>query len=220
MQHIAAAIGVNPCEVVRYRNAFEAAAVWYRVDCQSPQRVPPSTIKCQARLIAGAAKKLLRHLEIYDCRNAPDGPGNFALLDTLAAAEGGTEDDVIRTTERVGRLAEIFDGIDAARLLERLAGNAAEDTSQHSGLMPKGHLGDTAENAWIAAMMSLYERITGRKARTSVIAPGRPGKGKSAGPLIRFLEAAGSPLGIEHPKEPESWRGRVRDNLTGGRRRK
>jgi hypothetical protein len=85
-------------------------------------------------------------------------------------------------------------------------------------LIPKGHLGDLPENEWVAAMMSLYEKITRRKARTSIIAPNRPGEGNTSGPLIRFLTATGAPLGIKH--SPESWRGRIRDNQTGGRRRK
>ena len=95
-----------------------------------------------------------------------------------------TEDAVERATERLGRLAEIFDGIDAAQFLERLAVRAAEDATELSGLFPKGHRGDTPENEWIAAMMSLYEKITCRKSGTSVIAPGQPGEGQSAGPLM------------------------------------
>ena len=64
-------------------------------------------------------------------------------------------------------------------------------------------------------MMTLYEKITGRKARTSIAAPGKPGEGNPTGPLIRFLVAAGKPLGIDY--SAGSWRGRIRDNLTGGR---
>ena len=45
-------------------------------------------------------------------------------------------------------------------------------------------------------MMSLYGKITGRKPGTSIISPGRPDEGKAAGPLIRFLAAAGRPLGM------------------------
>jgi hypothetical protein len=115
-------------------------------------------------------------------------------------------------------LAEIFEAIEAAQLLQSCAEKAAEDATQTSRSMPKGRRGELAENEWIAAMMSLYERITGLKARTSIIAPGRPGEGKASGPLIRFLAAAGAPLGIKH--SPESWRGRIRDNQTSGRRRK
>ena len=46
-------------------------------------------------------------------------------------------------------------------------------------------------------MMGLYRRITGREPATSVGAPERPNEGIAAGPLIRFLEAAGKPLKID-----------------------
>ena len=55
----------------------------------------------------------------------------------------------------------------------------------------EGNSGDDAINDWIAAMMSLYRRITGKEPATSVGAPKRPNEGIAAGPLIRFLEAAG-----------------------------
>ena len=88
-ERIGAAIVVSPHAVAEYRNQFEAAAAWYRSDCKTPRRVPPSTITRQAKLISAAAKKLLRHLEIYDYRNAPKGPPDLALLEALALAEGG-----------------------------------------------------------------------------------------------------------------------------------
>ena len=56
-------------------------------------------------------------------------------------------------------------------------------------------------------MMSLYEKMTAKKARTSVISPGRPGEGKPAGPLIKFLSVAGKPLGLKH--SAASWRARI-----------
>ena len=84
--------------------------------------------------------------------------------------------------------------------------------------VPKGRRGHATENNWIAAMMSTYKKITGKEPRTSVIAPGRSGRGKAAGPLIRFLEAAGKPLGMKY--SADSWRGRVEDVRTGGRRLK
>jgi hypothetical protein len=129
-EHIAVAIGVEVRDVIRYRNTFEAAATWYRADCRRPRRVPPSTIKRQAMLIAAAAKKLLRRLEIYDYRNAPEGPQDLALLEALASAEDGAEDDVLRASERVARLVGIFDGIDAAQELQRCGGKAANDAAQ------------------------------------------------------------------------------------------
>lgn len=216
-QKIAAAIGVKLGAVNQSGNEFEAAAVWYRSDSRSPRRVPSSKTIAKAKQIAAAAKKLLRHLKISDYRNADD-PGDWGLIEALASTRDGTQDAIIRATERIGRLAEIFEGIDAAAFLAREATDAAEDARRLSRLLPSGHLGETAENDWIAAMMSLYEKITGRTARTSVGAPSRSDEGKASGPLIRFLTAAGKPLGIRY--SPESWRGRIRDNKTGGRRRK
>jgi hypothetical protein len=89
-ERIATALGVSPHAVVSHRNEFEAAAVWYRADCSSPRRVPPSTIIRQANMIAAAAKKLLGHLEIYDYRDALKGPPDLALLEALALAEDGS----------------------------------------------------------------------------------------------------------------------------------
>jgi hypothetical protein len=147
-------------------------------------------------------------------REAEDGPGAIALLECLASAEDEDEDAVKRATARVGRLVETFDAIDAARELERRANKAAEDALQIGELVvPKEHQGDVALNNWIAAVMSIYKRITGKGITgkgpgTSVAAPGSVRRGTAAGPLIRFLGAAGKPLGIQ--LSPDSWRGRVR----------
>jgi hypothetical protein len=46
--------------------------------------------------IANAAPKLLPHLKVYDCRKALDGPGGITLLQFLASAENGAEDEVVR----------------------------------------------------------------------------------------------------------------------------
>lgn len=249
-QRIANAIGKSMADVLRHGNEFEAAATWYRLNIPPAERNGASTsemrkqrpkkpktpserrkqrskkpktlsqLRKKANQIEAAAKKLLRHLGVYHCREAPDGPGDRDLLIFLASYGAASEEEVTQATAQIGRLAELSGAITATKFLEVCAAEAAQEAINFGRLIPEGHLGDLPENDWIAAMMSLYEKITGRKARTSVIAPGRPGKGKSAGPLIRFLVAAGSPLGIKHPTESESWRGRIRDNLAGGRRRK
>jgi hypothetical protein len=157
-KRIAAAIEVRVDAVIQYRNQFEAAAVWYRADSRSPERVPPSTIKRQAKLIAHAAKKLLRHLEVYDYRKAPEGPPDLALLEALALAEDGSEADVISATQRVGRLVMIFEGIDATQELERRARAAASDATSISRLTSlRGRRGSYPVNAWIAEMMPIYK---------------------------------------------------------------
>jgi hypothetical protein len=96
---------------------------------------------------------------------------------------------------------------------------AADDVVQISELVvPKGHQGQVAENDWIATMMSIYQNITGTHPGISIVAPNRPEKGKATGPLIRLLEAAGKPIGVE--LSPDSFAGRIKDIRTGGRHRK
>ena len=207
-ERIAAAIGKDVVEVVQHEEGFEAAATWYRLFSKAPKGVAPSVMCKRMTQIANAARKLLRHLDIFDPAQAADGPGAIALLEFLASAEHGTEDEVVRATARVGRLVEIFDSIDAARELERRARKAAQDVVRIGELIvPKGHRGDAAVNDWIAAMMSIYKSVTGKDPGTSVNPPGRPDRGKAAGPLTRFLDAASKPLDIVF--SPDSWRRRV-----------
>ena len=223
-ERIAAAIGKDVADVVQHGTSFESAAHWYRQDCRAAKassRVAPSNMSKRMTQIANAARKLLRHLEVCDPRQAPDGPGAIALLEFLASADDGTEDDVIRATARVGRLVEIFDSIDAARELERRARKAALDAVRIGELIvPKGRHGQPAVNNWIAEMMPIYKKITGKDPRASVIAAG-PRRGKAAGPFIRFLEAASKPLEAEgEPLCVETFRDRIRDIRTDARRQK
>jgi len=83
--------------------------------------------------------------------------------------------------------------------------------------VPKGYEGEASVNDWIAAMMSIYKQITRNDPGVSVVPPGRLGRRKATGPLIRFLEAAGKPIGIQ--LSPDSFAGRIKDIRTGGRRR-
>jgi hypothetical protein len=62
--------------------------------------------------------------------------------------------------------------------------------------------------------MSIYKQMTGNDPGISVVAHGRLGRGKAAGPLIRFLDASGKPVGIQ--LSPDSFAGRVKDIRTGG----
>ena len=48
----------------------------------------------------------------------------------------------------------------------------------------EGNPGDDAINKWIAAMMTVYRKITGKEPATSVGAPSRSNEGIAAGPLI------------------------------------
>ena len=85
--------------------------------------------------------------------------------------------------------------------------------------VPKGHQGSTPPRiSWIAAMMSLYREITGKEPVTSVGGPFGDNAGKARGPLIRFLGAAGKPIGIKY--STDGWRSRIRIVQKGTRRSK
>ena len=186
-------LGASPLAVADCRNQFEAAAAWYRADCRSSRRVPPSTIKRQANGIAAAAKRLLRHLEIYDSCNAAEGPRDVALLEALALADDGIEENVIGASERVARLVAIFEGIAAAQELERRGRQAATDAATIGKLTTlHGRQGNPALRAWIAEMMPIYKKLTGKEPRVSI-----DDRGKATGPFWRFLEAVSQPLDID-----------------------
>jgi hypothetical protein len=217
-EQIAAAIRKDVTQVCRHEKRFEAAAMWYRLgqNALKNQRTTPFIMRNRMTQIANAARKLLRHLGVWDPAQAPDGPA-IAVLQVLASTDDASEDAIVRATARIGRLVEIFEAADAVRELERRAHMGAEDVVRIGKLtVPKGHQGEAAVNDWIAAMMSIYKQITGNNPGISVGAPGRRRWGKAAGPLIRFLEAAGKPIGIQ--LSPDSFAGRIKDVRTGGRR--
>jgi hypothetical protein len=212
--------GKDVVEVLQYEKLLELEAMWLRLGTKQPmgRRYTPSVMRKRMAGIANAARKLLKQLEGPDPAQRHNGP-ELAVLEVLASADDGDEDTIIRATMRIERLIEILEATEAARELERCAHKSAEDVTQMGKLIvPKGHRGEAAANDWIAAIMSLYKQITGKDPRTSVIAPGRLGEGKAAGPLIRFLKAAGKPLGMNY--SADSWRGRVEDLRRSHRNRK
>ena len=116
-------------------------------------------------------------------------------------------------------MVEIMDGVVAAAEFDRRAKKAAAEVARVGKLIVReGNPGDDAVNDWIADMMSIYRMITGNEPATSVGAPKRPNEGIAAGPLIRFLEAAGKPLEVEFSED--AWRSRVRTILKGASRQK
>ena len=124
------------------------------------------------------------------------------------------KNSVAKATRRIGRLVEIVEGIAAAAEFERRAQKAAAEVAEIGKLtVQEGNPGDDAVNDWIAAMMGIYRTITGKEPATSVGGPKRPNEGIAAGPLIRFLQAAGIPLKIEFSED--AWRSRVRTILKG-----
>jgi hypothetical protein len=209
---IASAIGVDVRQITTHQNQFEAAALWYRLNKGRPTRIAPSKLRDKLERVAKSARRLLTSLGVEDPDKAADGPGDPEILHALVLLGEPNEDPVIEATRRIGRLVEVIDGLAAAVELERRANQAAIEVTEVGKLTVRaGNPGDDAVNDWIAAMMGLYRLITGREPATSVGAPKRSNEGIAAGPLIRFLGAAGKPLGIEFSED--AWRSRVRTIL-------
>lgn len=209
IRRICEAISVSCDEVLEYRPQFEAAAHWFRLDTKGPKRIPPSQLERNLISIAKKARRLLDALGIDDTTAASDGPSQTAIFQALEAAAVNGETEMLRATERVGRLVETLEGLAAASDIERWANEAATETLNTLRMItPAGHQGDAAANNWIAAMIGLYCKITGRDPGTSVGMPTSKNEGEAAGPLIRFLAAAGKPLGLEY--STDAWRARVR----------
>ena len=211
---IGAAIGKDGAEVMEYADRFESAARWYRTVHRAPERVALSVMRKKMTQIANAARKLLRHLEVYDYRKAPDGPGDIALLEFLSG-DKASEDNIIEATATIGRLMEVFDAIDAAQMVEHAARQAVDDAERLSRLTGlRGRRGDLALNVWIADLMSVFKALTGRDPRMSIVSSG-PDQGKPSGPFFRFLEAAAAPVEFEdQPLCLKSVRERARALLT------
>jgi hypothetical protein len=213
-EQIATAIGIGVEQVVNYGNKFEAAALWFRLDKRRPRRTAPSKRLERLNQVAKNARRLLKSLGVNDPEQAADGPGDHEILHALVLTGEPNPDPVIEATRRIGRLVEIIDGIVAAAELDHRAKKAAAEVAEVGNLtVPKGNPGDAAVDDWIASMMTVYRAITGKEPATSVGAPLRPNRGKAAGPLIRFLKAAGKPLEIEFSED--AWRSRVRTILKG-----
>jgi hypothetical protein len=199
-EKIAEATEKSPALVIEYANRFEAAATWYGLYCRAPKRIRLTETARRMRQISNAAQRLLRQLEVYDYRKAPDGPGDVALLEFLASADNSSEDAIIRATAQIARLVEIFDAIDAAQLLES-GGRGAAEEARHLGrlISIKGRRGDYAANVWLVEMMSIFKVLTRKEPRISVVAGG-PKRGRPSGPFLRFLEAASGPVEYEGKK--------------------
>lgn len=211
-QSIASALGVPLEHVMAHMPEFEAAVSWYRSSERSPLPRTPSEMRKKAKQISGAARRLLHHLGIDDPRQAADGPGIPWILDLLAYGEGVCRETVVDATKRVGRLAEVLDGIAATGEIEGY-GHAAVPAIKRLGevLGIGGHRGDLAEKLWLEAMMSLYEKITGERPRMTVGAAGTDREGEARGRFIDFLKAAGRPLGIKI--NSDAWRSKARTVL-------
>jgi hypothetical protein len=216
-EQIATAIGMEVRQIAKHANLFEASARWYGLDERRPERPAPSTLRRKVDQVAKNARRLLKSLGVSDPDEAADGPGDTEILDALVLLGEANADPAIDATRRIGRLAEIIDGVAAAAELERRAKKAAIEVTKVGKLtVREGNPGDDAVNNWIDSMMTLYRKITGKEPRTSVRGPDKPNEGIADGPLIRFLDAAGKPLSIEFSED--AWRSRVRTILRGASR--
>jgi hypothetical protein len=213
-EQIATAIGIAAKQVADFESQFEAAALWYRLDRRRPRRAAPSKRREKLNQIAKSARRLLNSLGINDPAEAADGPGDPGMLEALVLTGEPNANPIMEAARRIGRLVEIAEAIAAAAEFDRRAQKAANEVAEVGKLtVREGNPGDDAVNEWIAAMMTVYREITGKEPATSVVAPGRPNSGIAAGPLIRFLQAAGKPLQIEFSED--AWRSRARTILKG-----
>jgi hypothetical protein len=216
-EQIATAIGIGVKPVANLQAQFEAAALWFRLDKRRPRRTAPSKQREKLTQVAKSARRLLNSLGIDDPDEAVDGPGDAEIFKALVLAGEPDENPVMEATRRIGRLAEIVEGIAAAAEVEGRAQKAATEVAEVGKLtVQEGNPGDDAVNDWIAAMLGIYRTLTGKEPATSVGAPERSNEGIAAGPLIRFLQAAGKPLNIEFSED--AWRSRVRTILKGASR--
>lgn len=209
LSRIAGCIGASVAKVSEYQQHFAAAATWYRLDSRSPKRFPPSQLSRKLDVIANHAERLLAALEVADATAPEDGFANMSILEALASDDSDGEDAVLAAAARVGHLVDVLKAAQAAGGIATRARNASGAVRRVGRLtVPPENRGDFAVNAWIAAMLSIYQGITGREIGTSVGGPTRHDKGQAGGPLLRFLDAAGQPLGIG--MSADAWRERVR----------
>ena len=197
---IAEAIKISLDKVTIHAAAFEEAALWIRLGERRPQRPPPSEVRRRLRKIATAATRLLEHLGVSDVQDAANGPDHEEVRNWLADASIGGEDSVLAAMEKIGLLAEALEAIDAAAKLKHAALKASDDPF-YGLIVPPGNTGDDIVNEWIATMLTLFKEITGKPARTSVGRTGRPNEGVASGPLIRFVLAAGDPVGLSQSED-------------------
>ena len=198
LQLSADAINVSLERVLAVSDQLEAAATWRRLDAREPQRTPPSKRKAKLNAVTKATNRLMKALHIPSSDAAGDGPGDQDIAEWLAE-EAGDERRLLAATESVGNIAE-------------WASAAAERKMPPDYKPPKTFQGDVAANDWVAAVLSIYAKLTEREVGTSVNLDGA-----ESGPLIRFLIAATNPplmrrwfdrMGVK--RSPAAWRSRIR----------
>lgn len=194
---LATALDVDRDALVPFEKRFEVAAWWYWLRESPGKLLSPSKLKKRLQSIESHARALLNALGVINHEDAPDGPGDLAVIAALMRSGESDEEALVDDTAQIGRLLEIIDVINAANDLADRAREAASEAVQIQKLVvPEGNIGTEHLNDWVGAMLELYTDITGNPARTSVGAPGRENEGRATGPLLRFLVAASTPIGV------------------------
>jgi hypothetical protein len=211
-EQIGTAIGTAVEPVANLKVQFETAALWFRLDKRRPTRTAPSKRREKLIRIAKSARRLLKSLGINDPDEVADGPGDLEIFEALVLIGERDASPVSEATRRIGRFVQLVEFTAAAVEFDRRAQQAANEVAEVGKLtVQEGNPGDEAVNDWIASMLGVYRAITGKEPATSVGAPERSNEGIAAGPLIRFLQAAGGPLKLEFYED--AWRSRVRTIL-------
>jgi hypothetical protein len=160
-------------------------------------------------------------LKALEIRDVDDGIGEGALGEQIFEALTWYSYEDVEAVEF--ELRELGKAREAAHRLMKRAAAAAADIeknelkfydvkrqiiSRGEWSVPDGNQRDAALNDWAARSMSLYEKITGKCPKTSVRSAADRRAGEADGPLIRFLLAAGRPLGIKQSRKAS--RARIR----------
>jgi hypothetical protein len=213
-QRIADAIGVDVAKVNAEHRSFEAAAEFWRSGARRPSRLPRARILGKLDRTRKAAINLLNSLGIKDLEDAYDGPLDEDVVRGLTLSRDHNEDALADATRQIGRLVEILGSVEAILDLKQRAEAGAIEEERFAELTAFRHrTEDDVMNGWVARMMEIYQRITGKEPATSTGSAGQPNEGVGSGPLIRFLQAAASPLKRELPSLQRKDRRKTKLNL-------
>jgi hypothetical protein len=83
-------------------------------------------MRAKMKQISSSARRLMKHLGVDEPADAADGPGDPYVYEVLTYAPETDRDLVQIATERVGRLIELMEGIEAASVLHRAATEGVE----------------------------------------------------------------------------------------------
>jgi len=181
---IAEAVSISPAKVREVRDMLENAAGWYRSDQRDPQRTPPSQVRRNLTVLRKAIHRIIGMLEDRD------------IADAIGYEAQRRRSNLDDTTRALVNLAEWASSAEPPTTYTSSDG-------RKSDLVARGHTGDAGVNDWVAKMLPVFTKLTGRAPVTSVSPCGI-----AQGPLIRFLIAASRPLEIK--LDEDAWRARVR----------